>query len=274
LNDSPITNTGKRGWRYASDKRSYAALCRLTFQARLEGHIPDSWITDETRPVILWNTWNNPRQFVRQGLNDLFRGYWRNLLQSQPNHIEWLVEKNTVAALLESVAARYTVPMTSGRGYASYPPMASMAQRFRNSGKDKLVLLLVSDFDADGESIAESFARNMRDDFGCPVFARKVALTREQVLKYDLPEGLPVKEKSTKKKAFQAKYGKRQKCYELEALPPDVLKKIVADEMDAVLDRDAFNHELEEEQADADFLHTVRQRAILALKETVDERIN
>ena len=57
-----------------------------------------------------------------------------------------------------------------------------MAQRFKKSGKDKLVLLMVSDFDPDGEEIAHSFARSMRDDFGvADIHPIKVALTAAQV---------------------------------------------------------------------------------------------
>ena len=40
-----------------------------------------------------------------------------------------------------------------------------MAQRFKCSGKAQLVLLVLSDFDPEGEDIGHSFARSMRDDF-------------------------------------------------------------------------------------------------------------
>ena len=88
-----------------------------------------------------------------------------------------VAEKNTVAPILRTMAERYCIPLTSGRGYCSLPPRHAMAERFRKSGKERLVLLLVSDFDPDGEQIAESFASSMRRDFGIAnVDAVKVTL--------------------------------------------------------------------------------------------------
>lgn len=56
---------------------------------------------------------------------------------------------------------------------------------------------MVSDFDPDGEEIAHSFARSMRDDFGIQkVHAVKVALTGEQVHEFGLPRLMVAKGKS------------------------------------------------------------------------------
>jgi len=112
-------------------------------------------------------------------------------MQSQPNHIEIVCEKNTVEPIVRTVAADYCIPVTSGRGYCSLPPRNVMAQRYQRSGKEKLVLLLLSDFDPDGEEIAHSFARSMRDDFAvADVHAIKVGYATESELRQmerDLP---------------------------------------------------------------------------------------
>ena len=41
-----------------------------------------------------------------------------------------------------------------------------MSQRYRNSGKRNLILLLLSDFDPSGDEISNSAAKRLRDDFG------------------------------------------------------------------------------------------------------------
>ena len=65
-----------------------------------------------------------------------------------------------------------------------------MVKRFKSSGKDKLILLILSDFDPDGEEIAHSLARSLRDDFDVDaVEPVKVALTREQVAMFELRGG-------------------------------------------------------------------------------------
>ena len=93
--------------------------------------------------------------------------------------------------------------LTIGRGYCSLRPRSDIAERFHKSGKDRLVLLMLSDFDPDGEEIAHSFARSLRDDFGIQrIEPIKVALTAEQVKEFDLPPAMKAKKKSSQYKRF------------------------------------------------------------------------
>ena len=73
-------------------------------------------------------------------------------------HIEIVGEKNTIEPIIRPVAARSCIPMTIGRGYCSLRPHYDIAQRFHKSGKDRLVLLMLSDHDPDSEEIAHSSA--------------------------------------------------------------------------------------------------------------------
>jgi hypothetical protein len=185
---------------------------------------------------------------------------------SQPNHIELIGEKNTVASFLRPVAAEYTIPMTTGRGYCSLPPRYEMAQRYKASGKEKLILLLVSDFDPDGEEIAASFARFMRDDFGvADIHPNKVALKAEHVERFNLPPGMKAKKGSSTYQRFVDAHG--QNVFELEALPPETLQQLVREAIEGVLDRDAFAAEIEAERNDAVFLANARQLTLDALPE-------
>jgi len=54
----------------------------------------------------------------------------RDLLQSHPNHIEIVGEKNTIQPIIHPVAAEYTIPYTIGRGYASLPPRHELVGRY------------------------------------------------------------------------------------------------------------------------------------------------
>jgi hypothetical protein len=272
LNDPPLIHASKPDSVYRNDAASYRAVVDLVTRARLDGTIPFDAIGDETRPVQVWNVHRDPRAFVRSELGSMFRGYWRDLMQSQPNHIELIGEKNTIGSILRPVAQDYTIPMTTGRGFCSLPPRHAMAKRFRASGKQKLVLLIVSDFDPEGESIAESFARSMRDDFGVKaIHPVKVALTAEQVEKFKLPPGGHAKQKSSRYRSFVAKYG--QYVFELEAIRPDVLQQLVREAVEWVIDRHAFTDEVEAERDDAAFLAGVR-RAVVDVLQDVDMEVD
>lgn len=257
LNAPPLRHASKPESTYKNDQRSYKDLDELLTRMRCDGTIPMDWIRDDTRPVTVWGVHNEPRTFVRQQVDEFLKGYYRDLMQSQPNHVEVLGEKNTVDPILRTVVGDYCIPMTTGRGYSSLPPRSAMAERYFASGKEKLILLIVSDFDPDGESICESFARSMRDDFEIEnVHAIKVALTHEQVGSRDLPLSIDPKKTSSRYKRFAAQFG--DKAYELEALEPGDLQQILRDAIDSVIDREAFNAEVDAERQDAAQLDTLR----------------
>jgi hypothetical protein len=160
----------------------------------------------------------------------------------------------------------YCIPLTTGRGYCSLPPRYEMAQRFKRSGKSKLVLLMVSDFDPDGEEIAHSFARSMRDDFGIgDIHPIKVALNVEQVKEFQLPAVMTAKKTSANYKKIAEKYG--DTVFEVEALNPEDLQNILRKVIDDIIDTEAFNHELNEEIKDSAFLQGLRNTVHESLRD-------
>lgn len=270
LNNPPLRHASKRNSTYRNDKASYQALVELVARARLEGHLSMDAICDETRPVERWAVWPNAGDYVRSKIDGLFRDYFRNLMASQPNHIEIVAEKNTIHGIVKLVAEKYTIPVTSARGHCSLPPRYEMSKRFKESGKEKLIVLILSDFDPDGEEIAHSFARSMRDDFGIEnLHPVKVALTAQQVRRFRLPPNLDAKTSSPNYPRFVKEHGRA--VYELEALQPDNLQTLLSDAIDRVIDVEAFNAELEREKSDAAQLDEHRQRVQIALR-SVDRK--
>ncbi len=264
LNNPPMLHAKKSG-RYSNTRASYQQLCELALRARLDGRIPWKAVSDETRPQSNWPTHHCASEYIAAQADRMFKTYWRDLMQSQTNHVEIVGEKNTVQSIVHRVAADYTVPYTIGRGYCSGVPRYEMAQRYRMSGKSRLVLVLLSDHDPDGEEISQSFVRSIRDDFGVQeIVAVRAAITPEQIEDYDLPPMMTAKKTSTNYAKFHAQHG--DAVYELEALPPDALEQILRDTIGSVIDTEAFNYELEKEVKDAAFLDEQRQRVLLALR--------
>jgi len=265
LNNPPLKHASKPDSRYQNDQASYKSLVELLTRMRLAGLIPMDAIGDETRPVTMWDVHREAGAFIGQELDEFLKGYYRNLVQSQPNHIEVLVEKNTVAGIIRPVCRDFTLPMTSGRGYCSLPPRNDMATRFEESGKSKLVVLMVTDFDPDGEEIAASFARSVRDDFNIVnIHPIKVALNGDQIKKYKLPPFMEAKAGSKRSAGFVDKHGKN--VWELEALPSATLAQIVREAIVSVLDMDLFEKEQQAERDDAVRLKAVRENVQEALK--------
>jgi hypothetical protein len=266
LNDPPLRHASKPQRRYRNTPEDYDDLTNLLTRARIAGLIPWEWITDETRPCEVWQTWPDPRQFVRAQLDGLLQGYWRNLQQTQPHHIEIVVEKNTVHSIVRGVAMEYCIPITSLRGFSAIERYHQIRQRYTASGKARLILLALTDFDPEGEEIVQVAGRTMRDDFHiATVDVVKVCLTAAQVRQMQLPSMIAAKETSSRYENFVHKYGTT--VYELEALAPPVQQDLLRQAIDGVLDIEAFNAELEREKADAAWLATRREQWLARLGE-------
>jgi hypothetical protein len=243
LNNPPRLHVSKKG-RYQNDNRSYRKLTNILTRLRINGEIPWGAIEDPTRPVTIWTVYPHPAAYLRESLKKFLTDYWRDLQQSQANHIELVVEKLTVQNALRPIAAEFTIPLTVGRGQSSSPPRYEMAQRFRRSGKEKLVVVIVSDLDPAGMTIAESFGRSLRDDFEIEsdrLVVIKAALTKDQVDSMHLPAGGEVKIKSPTAPEFIRRYGSH--VWELEAIHPDKLKQIVREAVLSVMNVERLNQE-------------------------------
>jgi hypothetical protein len=229
---------------YQNDKRSYRTLTNILTRLRLNGEIPFEAIEDSTRPVSRWNTHLHPASYLQASLKSFLCDYWRDLQQSQPNHIEILVEKLTVKNAVEPIAMDFTIPLTVGRGFSSIPPRYEMVQRFRKSGKEKLVVVIVSDLDPAGMTIAESFGRSLRDDFGVEpdrLVVIKAALTIDQVVGLGLPPAMEAKIGASTAKEYIRRYGRH--VWELEAVPPEKLREIIREAVLSVMDVGRLNQE-------------------------------
>ena len=265
LNNPPLRHDKKPGSKYVNDKASYKAVTNLLLRARLTGDIPWQAIEDSTRPIQLGGGWSTFEEFVADETDDFLTRYSRNLMQGQPRHIEIMLEKNALRTVIEAVARNYCIPVTTGRGFSSLSPRYDLWKRFKQSGKTQLVLLMLTDFDPDGEEIASSFARSLRDDFGLTsVHALKVALTAQDVRDHDLPSDVQAKVSSPNYQKFVKKYG--SKVVELDAAPVEFLQSKLRDAIHSVIDVDEFNAQGRLKQEDAANIDAHRQVVMDAIK--------
>jgi hypothetical protein len=259
LNDPPLRHDKKPNSIYANDKGSYKALTHLLLRARLNGDIPMRAIEDSTRPVQLAEGFSSPEEFIAQETEDFLKGYTRNLMQGQPYHIEVMLEKNALRSVIEIVAREYNIPITTARGFSSLGPRYDIFRRFKNSGKIRLVVLMLTDFDPDGEEIAASFVRSLRDDFGIEnIHAVKVALTADDVRQYDLPSDMDAKVSSPNYAKFVNKHNST-KVVELDAAPVDLLQESLRKSIEAHLDIEEYNAQLNQAKQDSAIIEAQRQ---------------
>jgi len=262
------------GLKYANDKRSYDATSDLLTRMRISGDIPWGAITDGTRPTKEYRSFSDSRQFVSNEIERLFDGYWRDLLQSQPNYVEVLVEKNTVFHMAQRVTDKYQIQTTSGRGFSSIDTIHEIHRRYQDSDKARLILIVLSDFDPEGERIPQSVAGSLVTDFGVrerELTVIKAGVTREQIRRYNLQPQNFAKETSSNRDWFVKRNGGDDTVYELEALAPDDMLKDLEDTITSVLDMDLYNAEVANEREEARFLESLRRTAYEAVKPLAQE---
>lgn len=250
---------------YQNNRASYQALSGLLTQLRVSGAVNPACIIDETRPTSLWNTYASREPYLAAELDGFLKRYNRDLLQSQPNHVEICAEKLTLLGTLKKVASDYCLPLNIMRGKNSVTKTHDIAERFKRSGKGHLVLLMLSDHDPDGLCIAESIGRTLRDDWGIAVVKPvKVAITPEQADGLRLTSSYDAEAKigSSSYKEFVRRYGKT--VFELEAIPPAELQAILRQSIESVIDMDAFRREQAEESLEWHELQTLRGRVLEA----------
>ena len=132
-------------------------------------------------------------------------------------------------------------------------------RRFRQSGKEALIILTIADLDPAGIMIARSFAQRLRDYFHIAnVDARRVALTQDQIDDYSLVVGGNINDKAdVNRERFEAEFG--VDTYEVEALEPSDLESIIEEAIEQTIDVDACNEEIEREEKDSQFLEAKRK---------------
>jgi hypothetical protein len=269
LNNPPLRHASKPASRYQNNRKCYSDLSGLCTRARIAGLLPWDAIEDATRPFTDWHIYRNAGDYLRAQVEEFMSGYWRDLLQSQPDHVEVVGEKNTLLPIIKPVCSDYTVPLTIGRGFCSLPPRKAIYDRWCESGKNRLVLIVLSDHDPDGEMIADALVGYLRDDFRIPlqsILAIRAALTSEQCQEHQIPTDVEAKQESVNYQRFVRKHGVG--ACELEAVPPRLLQRMLRQAIESVIDLDAFQAEQQRERDDATEIRAARQRVMAAIGTT------
>lgn len=278
LNLKLLKNTKDPDSFYLNDDLSYKNLSKLLVRLRVNcGRVPHCAIGDRTRPTVEWDTNKSVQQYLKSEIENIFKSYKRNLMQSQPKHIEIVGEKMTIESIIRPVCNKYTLPYTILRGFSSLSAEYEIAKRFRRSGKDGLVVIALTDFDPDGLALAESVMQTLKEDFHIyfsemyragiePKHVKRFRLARKEV-KGDSQElgQMKAKESSSRYESFVARYGDCD-IYEMEALRPKELQAILEETIQNVIDRDAFEAELAAEKQDAHFLAGVRRQVVESVR--------
>ena len=208
----------------------YQAVSNALVKARQEGIIDWDWIEDRLRRPRAVNMWDDLPDFAETAQ----RAYRRDVWATQPGYVEVWLEKDALSGIFEDVLRPYGVTLNVGRGYDGWDSIRNAAERYRE--RETVTVLYFGDFDPSGEDMVRSLRERLAF-FACNPEIIKCALTHEDIIRHNLPPDF-TKKTDSRAAAFVAKYG--DMAVELDALPADVLRERLLNEVKSRMDLTAL----------------------------------
>lgn len=238
-----------------NDRKHYQLVSRMMTKARDDGRIPFEYITDRSRPEYKPNVWDDANGYAQAVQRSYRKDYWA----TQPNHVEIWVEKDAIIGSIQDVTDELGVTVRVGRGFLSTTRANEIANFFDTIDKPITVFYL-GDHDPSGQEIERDLYRRVHgyqlrhrghdvDGFAL----KRLAIFNSDIAKFNLPP-LRIKQSDTNAERFRQQYGNQ--AVELDALPPDVLRKRIKDAVENLIDFKLWNRAKATEQAEFDSIRS------------------
>lgn len=220
---------------FPNSEKSYNRLGSIINDARLSGMIDWNHIEDRGRESHgtgwLGHTTPEPADLIAalqwQHAVDL----WRD----QDYRVEVWVEKQALEEVAERAASAFRVGYFACKGYVSQSEMWRAGERMRKTieaGQQPIILHL-GDHDPSGIDMTRDIEERLSLFAGDGVEVRRLALNMPQIRALNPPPN-PAKVTDSRFAAYQNKFG--DKSWELDAVSPDQLVRIIQSEIRGVLD--------------------------------------
>jgi len=220
--------------------KEYSKLSYLLVKARMGGYVDWSAIEDRLRrPDLPYWCIDIP-----DALEDTIGQYRLNRQRGQANYIEVWVEKDALSGVLKRITEEYHIRLCVNRGYSSATAMYNAARRLRRYPNSHIIYL--GDHDPSGLDMIRDIEDRL-EQFDCYPTVHRLALTSEQIEEHDPPPN-PAKWKDTRAEKYIAEFG--EVCWEVDALPPDVLSETLQNAILGLIDIDKFEAVKEREIED------------------------
>jgi hypothetical protein len=228
-------------------ENAYKWLSKVLTKAREEGEVDSDSIEDRSRTVLGDGDfgYSSADGFVEKQIDKL-RDSWNNftmpIWSDQPSKVMIGLEKDALSRLVSDVAEKFRVKTYPTRGYASYTYVYNMAKEC--DGEKFTYILYFGDYDPSGQDIVRDLEDRLERYDGVDFQVDKIALTLNQIREYKLPP-MPAKTSDPRYARFVADTGGVD-AVELDALPPDVLQKLVDSAISEQIDVKRWTARIEE----------------------------
>lgn len=231
-----------------NDQKQYKRLGDVISAARRAGLIDWEHIVDRTRSLKTLSSWDSPADIIAAVAEQFRIDPWEDQLY----RVECYVEKDALVGILRVACEPLRVPYLACRGYGSDSEMWRAGRRLKQYVADQNVVILhLGDHDPSGIDMTRDIEAKLRlfaeTDY---IEVRRLALNMNQVHQYNPPPNF-AKETDSRHKKYKELFG--ESSWELDALNPTVITALIQDEVNLLIDREAWDASMaREEQHKAD----------------------
>lgn len=221
-----------------NEDHEYKKLGATISDARLAGLIDWYAIVDRTRNLLSSPHWDTPADIIKAAAQSYAIDKW----QKQKIRCEVWIEKDALIGVIERPCSSLDIPYFSCRGYTSQSAMWEAAVRMRRTNEKhscKTVVFHFGDHDPSGVDMTRDIQERLILLSGdTNIKVKRVALNMDQITKYKPPPN-PAKIKDSRTSKYIKKYG--TDSWELDALEPSLLNKLVTKSILSVLDKKKYD---------------------------------
>lgn len=242
-----------RDW-IANKQTEYDRLGSIINDARLAGLLDWNYIVDRTRNLRSLAHWDSPESIVDAVANQYRTERWAH----QPTRVEVWIEKDALVGVIAGVCERYDVDYFSCRGYTSQSEMWGAARRlsrYEARGQDTVIIHL-GDHDPSGVDMSRDIADRLAL-FDASTNVVRIALNMNQVEQYSPPPN-PAKLTDSRASGYIAEHG--TSSWELDALDPTTLARLIEEEIWAWRDADQWERDTAVMERERALLTAVSER--------------
>jgi hypothetical protein len=216
-----------RGLVPKSETKGYRVVQRRLVALRESWEIEHGSIVDGTRYVHGYRRYHDLDEFTTYAAGLYRKDYWAT---SEVNVEVWLEKDALKGVLVPTVVNECGLGLHVTRGFASITYLQEAADDIDRDGRPTYVYVL-TDFDPSGVSIAQKVEEELtaRAPYS-DITVKRLAVDREQIERWNLPTR-PTKATDTRASKFRRLHG--TDSVELDAIPPDELRKLVKDAIDS-----------------------------------------
>lgn len=233
-----------RGW-LPNTLKNYKRLGSVISDARLAGLLDWDAIEDRVRSLETISHWSSCTSILEATAEQFKYDPWDN----QEHRMEVWVEKDALAGVIERACAKRRVPFFACRGYTSQSSQYTASKRFvRYLSDDQHVTIIhLGDHDPSGIDMTRDNTDRLETflkPYGGDITFKRIALNTNQVRQYNPPPN-PVKLTDSRSPQYKKDFG--DESWELDALDPKVIVRLVDREIEKLVDEELWEDALERE---------------------------